>query len=235
MPRQSRAALPTRPGAPAGCTGSVDRARSHPAYDQRDSQRYIQRSRQPQRRTRLCLADRRTTGAQQAPPMQTVLHDHPRHSGAGEPRMGRPASARRAALPAGGAAGGCIAGGAPGGRRGRRVHSGRRSRRAARPAAPREADADPVEKAASLTFSSSTAVRGLARRGEDRERPIPDGKTALPLSSSPAAGGLPARGASRFKRRGSGGRGPVLPSGAEGRGRRPRHRCCVTEFRWRHH
>ena len=37
----------------------------------------------------------------------------------------------------------------------------------------RVADADPVEKAASSTFSSSTAVRRLGCRGEDRERPIP--------------------------------------------------------------
>jgi len=46
----------------------------------------------------------------------------------------------------------------------------RRSRRAALCGR----DADPAEKAASLTFSSCTAVRRLGRRGEDRERPIPE-------------------------------------------------------------
>jgi len=65
---------------------------------------------------------------------------------------------RRAALAAGGAAG------------------GRRGRQLSRLAAPRGADADPVEKPASSTFSSGTAVRGLARRGKTGKGRFPLGR-----------------------------------------------------------
>jgi len=68
------------------------------------------------------------------------------------------------------------------------------------------------------------------------QRRIADGQTALPRPFPPAAGRLPARLVLRLKQRSSAGPRPGLPSTAakEGRGRRPRHRCCATVFRWRY-
>ena len=86
-------------------------------------------------------------------------HDHPRRSGAGEPRMGRPAGAQPAALPAGA--------------------------RAA-PAAPARGSRKREDKD-SLTVGSRTALRRLARRGEDKDSPE---FLIFPHSSTRRRGGM---------------------------------------------
>jgi len=96
------------------------------------------------------------------------LHDHPRHSGAGEPRMRLPPGAPAAALPAG---------------------SPPRRRRSPRAALP-GGGADPVEKAASSTFSSCPAVRGPAAAGGREGRPLPEGNTAFPPCTFSGRGSL---------------------------------------------
>jgi len=139
---------------------------------------------------------------------------------------------RRAALPAGAQRAALPAGGAPGGRRSRRVHSAQRSRRGA---AGRRRSRRAALRGATLPAGGAPDGRRsaeppltlwrrphprLSRRARPSAGSLAGGRQAkagcrweessssLIFTSRP--GGLPARGAPRFRRRGSGSRGPVF-------------------------